>query len=249
MKKITLYIALSTLSINSYALEHPVVSGSLDIVSQYISKGLTNAPENEKVTLQAALNANWDQFSVFYWGSTLGYSFKEIQTGQAYTPGEFEHDVGLNYQFQFGDVTVDLWDAFYYYQGGKKTTSNELGIVLTKPLSNQAKISAEVATFLYDVAYMNQWDTYLSLSYYYQFNDKLSATFNTGFSYFNDDGKYEGGDFLNTQKDFTFRVASVQANYLIQPDVTGYGQFIVGGDDRANVKQANRVVFGLNYTF
>lgn len=225
------------------------VSGSIDVVSQYISRGLTNAPENDDVALQASLSASFDHFYLFYWGSTLNYSFREIQTGQSYSSDRFEHDFGVGYSFDIGDINVDLWDAFYYYQGGKHTTSNELGITFTKPLSESAEFSLGLTTFLYDVVYMNQWDTYLQVAYTYFFNDKFSASASMGFSYFQDEGKYEGGDFLDTQTDFAFRFATTQLNYLIHPNVTGYGQFIVGGYDRADIKQKNKVVLGLNYTF
>lgn len=225
------------------------VSGSIDVVSEYISRGLTRAPENDGVALQASLNANFNQFYAFYWGSTLNYSFREIQNGKSYASDKFEHDFGVGYRFDIGDINVDLWDAFYYYQGGKHTTSNELGITFTKQVAKSAELSLGLTTFLYDVVYMNQWDTYLQVDYTHFINDKLSATASTGFSYFQDKGKYEGGAFLNTQTDFTFRYASTQLNYLIHPNVTGYGQYIVGGYDRTDIKQKNKVVLGLSYAF
>lgn len=225
------------------------ITGGIDVVSQYISRGLTNAPENDKVTLQASLTASLDQFYLFYWGSTLNYSFREIQTGQAYASDQFEHDVGVGYSFDLAGMNVDLWDAFYYYQGGQHTTSNELGIRLTKPITEVSQLSLGLSTYLYDVVYMNQWDTYLHLTYLHDINDRLSTSISTGFSYFNDTGKYEGQTFLNTQTDFAFRFAAAQLNYLIHPNVTGYGQFILGGYDRADIKQKNQLVIGLNYSF
>lgn len=225
------------------------ISGSIDVVSQYISRGLTNAPENDRVTLQATLSANFDQFYMFYWGSNLNYSFKEIQTGKHDSAGKFEHDLGFGYSFDIGKLNINIWDAFYYYQGGKNTTSNELGVMFTQPVGPTGELSLGVTTFLYDVVYMNQWDSYLQIDYTHFINEKLSASINTGFSYFQDDGKYEGGDFLDTQTDFTFRFASTQLNYIINPHVTGYGKFIWGGYDRADIKQKNMLVLGLNHAF
>lgn len=247
--KVTTSGLLASFSIHSYASINSEISGNIGVVSQYISRGLTNAPENDAVALQASLTASLDQFYLFYWGSTLNYSFREIQTGQSYAANKFEHDLGFGYNFNIADLNVDLWDAFYYYQGGKNTTANELGVTLTKPISEKSKLSLGVTTFLYDVAYMNQWDTYLQLDYTHQINEKFTTTWTTGFSYFNDDGKYEGGTFLDTQTDFTFRFASAQLNYLIHPNITGYGQFIIGGHDRSDIKQKNSLIIGLNYAF
>lgn len=247
--QITMLGILSGMAVHSNASDQVGFSGSLDIVSQYISRGLTNSPENDAVALQASLNASWEQFYLFYWGSTINYSFREIQTGNAYSADEFEHDLGLGYGFNIGDLKVDLWDAFYYYQGGQHTTSNEIGITLTKQLSEKSDLRMQISTYLYDVVYMNQWDSYIQLDYTHRFNDKFSTILSTGFSYFNDNGKYEGGTFLNTQSDFTYRFASAQLNYLIQPNITGYGRFISGGYDRADMKQKNTVLIGLNYAF
>ena len=96
---------------------------------------------------------------------------------------------------------------------------------------------------------MNQWDTYLQLHYTYQINDKVGSAFTAGASYFNNDGQYEGQDFLDTQIDFSFRFALAELNYLIHPNVTAYSQFIYGGHDRSDIKQKNQVLFGLNYAF
>lgn len=240
---------LSQLSFATYAETEVEIFGNIDVVSQYISRGLTNAPENDAVTLQALLNINIDQFYLFYWGSTLNYSFREIQTGQRYSSDRFEHDFGAGYSFDYAGVNIDIWDAFYYYQGGENTTSNELGVTLTKSLSETDEIRLGLTTYLYDVVYMNQWDTYLQLEYSKQINDQLSASVTTGFSYFNDQGKYEGGLFLDTKSDYAFRFAALQLNYSISSNVTGYGQFIFGGHDRSDIKQKNTLVIGLNYAF
>lgn len=37
-------------------------SGNISVVSKYISRGLTNAPENDDVALQAALNLAYGNF-------------------------------------------------------------------------------------------------------------------------------------------------------------------------------------------
>ena len=247
--KMLLMSTLTTYALQAHSAIQPEITGGIDLVSQYVSRGLTNSPENDKVALQVSLNASFDQFYLFYWGSTLNYSFKEIQTGQGRGAEKIEHDFGAGYNFDALGWNIDIWDAIYYYQGGKNTTANELGITFSKALTEKSSVGLAVTTFLYDVVYMNQWDTYLQLHYTYQINDKVGSAFTAGASYFNNDGQYEGQDFLDTQTDFSFRFALAELNYLIHPNVTAYSQFIYGGHDRSDIKQKNQVLFGLNYAF
>ena len=208
-KLIPMGMALSC-CISANASEKVDLTGSIDVVSQYISRGLTNSPENDQVAMQATLSLSYEKFYFFYWGSTINYSFREIQAGKSYSSDKFEHDLGIGYSFDLGDLNINVWDAFYYYTGGKNTTSNELGVTFTKPVSESDGLSIGLSTYLYDVVYMNQWDTYFQIGYTHAFNDKFSASFNTGFSYFNDEGKYEGDLFLDTQSDFAFRFSTAQ---------------------------------------
>ena len=47
-------------------------SGNISVVSKYISRGLTNAPENDDVAVQAALNLAYGNFYVGYWACCCG---------------------------------------------------------------------------------------------------------------------------------------------------------------------------------
>ena len=224
-------------------------SGKIDVVSQYVSRGLTNAPENDDVTFQVGLNLELDQFYAFYWGSTLNYSFREIQTGKGQGSDQLEHDFGLGYRFDAFGWNIDVWDALYYYQGGENTTGNEFGVTFSKTVNEKSQLDIGMTTYLYDVVYMNQWDTYLQLRYHYQITEKFGTAFTAGLSYFNDDGQYEGQDFLDTKTDFAFRFAAAELNYSLHPKITAYSQLIYGGHDRSDVKQKNQMLFGLNYAF
>ncbi|QDK97512.1 hypothetical protein FM020_06285 [Acinetobacter tandoii] len=225
------------------------LSGNITVVSDYISRGLTNYPENDDTALQATLTASYGNYYASYWGSSLGYSFRELQGGESYGSDKFEHDFIFGYAFDYKGTTLDVWDAFYYYQGGKNTTSNEIGVTVTKPVSEKGSISVALSTYLNDAVYMNQWDTYATVNYTHQINDKLSATIGAAMSYFNDDGKYEGQGFLDTKNDLTYRFATTRLDYAVSDNIGVFGQYYFGGYDRSDVKQKNAPVFGLVFSF
>jgi len=65
-------------------------SGNLSVVSKYVSRGLTNAPENDDVAVQAALNLAYGNFfcwilGIYAWillcrsAGASGTSFRQIR--------------------------------------------------------------------------------------------------------------------------------------------------------------------------
>lgn len=244
---------LSCISMSSWANDVSSssidVSGQLTAVSKYVSRGLTNAPENEDLALQASLTLGYGNFYAGYWGSTLGYSYRDLQQGRQYSTDKMEHDFIVGHVSDFKGLTWDLWNATYYYPGGDSTTSNELGLRVSKNVNDQATLTFGVSTYLYDVVYMNQGDTYVSLNYAHQLSDKLTGNLAVAGSYFNDSGKYEGQEFLDTQTDTAFRFASVGLDYAVAPNVNVFSDFILGGYDRSKIKQKNQAVWGLRYSF
>ena len=77
---------------------------------------------------------------------------------------------------------------------GSHTTSNELGLNVSRALNDKTSVTAGVSTYLYDVAYANQGDTFYTLDLAHQINDKLGAHVGAAGGYFNDEGKYEGNE-------------------------------------------------------
>ncbi|APX62797.1 TorF family putative porin [Acinetobacter schindleri] len=224
-------------------------SGNLSVVSKYVSRGLTNAPENDDVAVQAALNLAYGNFYIGYWGSTLGYSYAEVQGRSGHRSDKFEHDFLLGYTYSSENYDWDLWNATYYYPGGENTTGNELGLNVSRALNDQTSIGASVSTYLYDVAYANQGDTFYTLNLSHQLNDRLNASVTAAGSYFNDEGKYEGGELGDTEKQFAFRYASAGLSYALLPQLSASGEYIFGGYDRYDDKQRNLAVFALSYDF
>lgn len=175
--------------------------------------------------------------------------YAEVQGRQGHRSDKFEHNFLLGYTHSSENYDWDLWNATYYYPGGKHTTGNELGLNISRALNDQTSIGASVSTYLYDVAYANQGDTFYTLNLNHQLNDRLNASITAAGSYFNDEGKYEGGELGDTEKQFAFRYASAGLSYALLPQLSVSGEYIFGGYDRYDDKQRNLAVFALSYDF
>lgn len=229
--------------------ENVALSGDISVLSSYIYRGATNAPENDQATLQGLIVGSYKSFYAAYFISNLGYSYRELQGGKSYSSDKYEHDFIFGYIYNYDPLIFELSNATYYYPGGKNTTGNETSIKITQPIGENS-ISYTLASYLVeDTVYMNKGDTFLGINYIHNLNEKIDFEVGVGFSYFNDNGKFEGGDFLNTQKDFAFRYADAKINYQVLPNLKGYTQFILGGYDRSDIKQKNATVVGLKYAF
>ncbi|ATO18451.1 hypothetical protein BS636_01575 [Acinetobacter sp. LoGeW2-3] len=225
------------------------VNGSLTIVSDYVSRGLTKSLDNEGVTLQGSLSIGYDKFYATYWGSQIGFSFRELQGGEARSSDKFEHNFILGYIWDYKNVAFDLWDATYYYQGGDHLTSNEIGLTVTAPISEKGTIVSSTSVYLNDAYYMSKGDTYSSLSYVYKLTDATSLTLGVAGSYFTDRGKYEGHGVLDTQTDLTYRFSTIRADHSLNDNLGVFAQYYFGGYDRSDIKQPNKPVLGLTYSF
>lgn len=90
---------------------------------------------------------------------------------------------------------------------------------------------------------------FYTLNLNHQLNDRLNASVTAAGSYFNDEGKYEGGELGDTEKQFAFRYASAGLSYALLPQVSLSGEYIFGGYDRYDEKQRNLAVVALSYDF
>lgn len=86
--------------------EHQI-SGNIAVLSSYNSRGMTNSPENDKVTIQGGLDySHASGFYAGYWGSTIGYSLTDYddEVGDYTGSDTFEHDFYLGYN---GSINAD----------------------------------------------------------------------------------------------------------------------------------------------
>lgn len=223
--------------------------GYVTLTSKYISRGLTNAPENDDLAIQTGLNLSYNNFYVGYWGSTLGYSYAELQGDKRRKTDKLEHDFIVGYSFDTGRTNWNIWNATYFYPNASNTTSNEMGVTATHQFNDKISLSTSLSAYTYDVVYANQGDTYLNVIYTHQLNDKLSATASAAASYFNDNGKYEGLELGDTKREFAYRFSSIGLDYALTPELGLSGQYIFGGKNRYNEKQKNLGVVAFTYSF
>src|SRR5690606_31852499 len=133
---------------------------------------------------------------------------------------KFEHDFLVGYTHSSENYDWDLWNATYYYPGGKHTTGNELGLNVSRTLNDQTSIGASVSTYLYDVAYADQGDTFYTRSRSQQLNDGVGGSVTAAGRYFNDEGKDEGGELGDTEMQLSFRYAAAGRSYAGLPQLS-----------------------------
>lgn len=250
-KNLSLTIVLSTLSGFSFAddkngLPFPgILSGNVAVLSSYDFRGITNAPENDKVTLQAGLEyAHPTGFYLGYWGSTLGYSLTDfdVETEQYQGRDAFENDFNLGYR---GKINDDLGYSiggtyYYYYQSEAKSDFFETLLGLNY---KDVTLSAQTATSNVDTA--NRGDTYFLLSYSHQLPFELTGRAALGGYLYAKNNKN-----LETKDDFNFRHLTLGLTHALGNSGANMNlDYIVGGYDRMDEKQKNKVVFALSYNF
>jgi uncharacterized protein (TIGR02001 family) len=225
--------------------EHQI-SGNIAVVSSYNVRGLTNVPDNDKATIQGGLDySHASGFYAGYWGSTLGYSLTDYDpiVGDYTGRDSFEHDFYLGYN---GSINED-WGYnvgavyYYYYESDANADGFEsiLGV-------NYKDFSVTAQTLWDDITWGNAGDTYLLASYSHALPRDFTLNTALGLYYYNDDtSKY-----FDTTEDFGFRHFNVGLSHPLGNTGADMSvDFIVGGYDRVDEKQKNKVVFGLSYSF
>ncbi|WOE30689.1 MULTISPECIES: TorF family putative porin [unclassified Acinetobacter] len=227
--------------------EHSI-SGNIGVISEYILRGNTAAPENDNATIQGGLDyQHASGFYLGYWGSTLGYSLTNWNdTEQKFTGSKaFEHDFYTGYK---GTITEDLGYTvgatyYYYYQSDVKSNTWETLIGL-----NYKNFAFNTQTLLGDVTWGNKGDTYLVASYNHALPKDFSLNALLGAYYYRDKGDFESA--LNTQKKFAFRHVTLGLSHpLGDTGATVSMDYIIGGKLRDDTSLKNKVVFGIKYQF
>ena len=220
------------------ASEHSF-SGNISVSSSYVLRGITNGPENKGATLQGGLDySHASGFYAGWWGSTLDYG-----SGNG---AEFENDFYAGYNGTINDdfgYTVGA-TYYYYYDVG---TSDLNGFELLLGL-NYKDVALTAQTLLEDTLWGNTGDTYFKATYSYPLPQDVSLNTALGLYAYK-----KSGDFIpaaGTSESFGFRHFNVGLSKALgDTGITGSVDYIVGGYDRMDNKQKNKVVFGLAYGF
>lgn len=217
-------------------------SGNIGIVSSYILRGNTAAPENTGATVQAGLDYSHSSgLYAGYWGSTLSYN-AELPTNSG---DSFEHDFYAGYNGKINeDLGFTVGGTYYVYY-----PSDDANVLETLVGLNYKDFSLTAQTLTGDVTWGNAGDTYLLASYSYALPKDFSLNTSLGAYYYSDSGDYEGS-LLNTTEDFTFRHLTVGLSKPIGDTGASVAMdYIIGGKLRDDTSLKNKVVFGLKYEF
>ncbi|GBE09060.1 bacterial protein of unknown function [bacterium BMS3Bbin11] len=214
------------------------LTGNIGVFSQYILRGITNAPENDNAAIQGGLDWGHDSgFYVGYWGSNLGYGDPGSDTKG------FENDFYAGWGGEANNLSWDLGATYYYY----------LNLTDFDALEPYAYIGFGPATFGFkylakDVWWGNTGDTYWTLDA----DGEIGAGFTLGGSL----GYYtykKNGDFIPDSPDATsggFRHLNITLSHPIgSTGADANFTYIIGGKDRFGVDQDNQMVFAITYGF
>ncbi|WP_180102296.1 MULTISPECIES: TorF family putative porin [unclassified Acinetobacter] len=218
------------------ASEHSV-SGNIGLLSSYNLRGITNVPENSGATIQGGLDySHASGFYAGYWGSTLDYALGEEGRDS------FEHDFYAGYN---GKITEDLGYTvggtyYYYYESDVDSDGFETLLGL-----NYKDFSVSAQTLTQNTTWGNKGDTYILGSYSYALPKDFTLNTSLGLYAYGDDD-----EFVETTEDFGFRHFTAGLSHPLGDTGASVNMdYIVGGYDRLDEKQKNKVVFGLKYEF
>lgn len=250
-KSFSLSIVLSAVSGLAFAEEKKIssfpgaVTGNIALLSSYDLRGITNTPENDRVTVQAGLEyAHPTGFYVGYWGSTLGYSLTKLDADSGLYQGRdaFENDFNIGYR---GSINPDLGYTiggtyYYYYESDAKTDYFEtlLGV-------NYKNLAVTAQTITSNVVTANRGDTYLLASYSHELPYDFTGRVALGAYVYGKNSKN-----LETTENVNFRHLTLGLTHALGNTGANMNlDYIVGGYDRMDEKQKNKVVVGLSYNF
>ncbi|OTG76974.1 hypothetical protein B9T33_15690 [Acinetobacter sp. ANC 5054] len=218
------------------ASEHSF-SGNIGILSSYNLRGITNVPENKDATIQGGLDySHASGFYAGYWGSTLNYGDD--------VPNGFENDFYAGYNGTINDdLGYTLGLTYYYYYDIDTSDANGLETLVGL---NYKDFGLTAQTLLEDTLWGNTGDTYFKASYSYPLPQDFSLDTALGLYAYK-----KSGDFIEgTTESFGFRHFDIGLSKpLADTGVTASMNYTLGGYDRFDEKQKNKVVLGLKYEF
>lgn len=233
-----------------------------------------DAPESDRPTLQWGIDfVHASGWSFGYWASALNYSYRQL--GRSYddrsvtefqSPRSIENDLYFAYTGNItGDLNYTLGLTGYYYMNGKNSNALE-----TKAGLAWGPVSLTTQTLLKDVIWGNRGDTYWTLGYTKPLPYDITFTGTLGAYTYKKEGKFLGtqdtaqnlscasgeafvvnGCFAgNAPSGSGFRHLTLGlSGPLATTPLTWSVQAIIGGDNRFDVKQRNRLIGSVSWNF
>ena len=248
------------------------LTGNIGVYSKYILRGITqtydatydkSGPEQDSAAVQGGVDyVLKNGFYAGYWFSTLGYSYAALNPNSngKHTQNSFENDFYGGYTGNIGDTGIGytLGGTIYVYQPGWASTGYE-----TKVGLSYKEVGVTAQTLLNDVTFGNSGDTYFLATWTHPLPKDFTFTGQLGAYAYS-----KHGDFIDSNnpnktgyhsgyvngkdkaKSFQFRQATFGLSHPLPITGATWGiQYIVGGDNRYGLKQANTLVGSLGLTF
>lgn len=225
------------------------VTGYIGLLSSYNLRGITNAPESDTPAVQGSIDySHASGFYAGYWFSTLSYNYANLNPDVT-TPSEkksLESDFYAGYKGKMGDIGYQVGGTIYYYYPGWESTGYETMLGLT-----YGSFGLTAQTLLNDVTFGNAGDTYFVASYSQPLPMGFTGAAKLGAYYYdNSDPVLGNGYQLATTEDFGFRHLILGVTKPLAATGATMGlDYIIGGYDRSDVKQDNKLVASLSMTF
>jgi uncharacterized protein (TIGR02001 family) len=255
------------------------VTGNINVVSKYILRGITQtygtsyntadaansstAPESASPAVQGGLDyVLKNGLYVGYWFSTLGYSYAGLNpdSNGKHNQNSVENDLYGGYNGTIGSTGIGytVGGTIYVYEPGWASTGYE-----TKLGLNYSEVAVTAQTLLNDVSWGNTGDTYFLATWTHALPRDFTFTGQVGAYLY---GKH--GDFIDSNnpnqpgyqngylngvdkaKTFAFRQATLGISHPLPIKGGTWGlQYIIGGENRDGLHQANQLVGSLGLTF
>lgn len=232
-----------------------------------------DAPESSNPALQWGMDFSHESgWYLGYWGSQINYSYERL--GQSYedrsitnfqSNKSIENDLYGGYTGKTGDFGYTLGLTGYYYIHGKHADALE-----TKLGVSYKDFGLNAQTLLSDTVWGNKGDTYWTLTYATALPYDLSFNASLGWYTYKKEGKYLGtrdtltgtdcgpgnafvvnGCFAGNQPvSGAFRHVILGLSQPIGKTGLVWGlQGVIGGENRFGIRQDNKAVASLSYTF
>lgn len=212
------------------------LSGNIGVFSQYVLRGITNAPENDGAAVQGGIDwANDSGFYLGYWGSSLGYSDNE--------GSGFENDFYGGWGGSIDNFSWDIGLIYYYYLNIDDANAPEIvGSLGFGPVSLGMKYLAD------DVVWGNTGDIYWTLSGDVDIGMGWNLGGVLGYYTYEEDGEFITA--ADGPQDSAFRHFDITLSHAIGESGADFNfTYIVGGDDRFGVSQKDATVLSVTYGF
>lgn len=229
-----LVLAVSTFAAKPAHADYEI-SGNIDIVSDYVFRGITEATESDGPAVQGGLDLEYDTgLYVGWWASSLGYGSdnlartveNDLYFGFAGESGDFSYDFGLNYYWYMDDSDASGFEPY----ASVGVAGFELG----------------AAFMAQDISWSNQGDIFWSLGYGFDLANDFSLDLTAGYYTYSDSGDYidstaNSSAFNSLELTLTRDLADTPASM--------FATYIVAGEDRDGNSQTDKIVLGFSYAF